>query len=86
MELVVNGDGINVRSGWGLEHHIVRKASNGDRYKVFAVKNGWYKVGNDEWIFYNPSWIKINYNVPHKEVQNQKMILQVDGLKGTFVS
>ena len=38
MELVVNGDGINVRSGWGLEHHIVRKASNGDRYKVFAVK------------------------------------------------
>ena len=36
--LVVNGDGINVRSGSGLEHHIVRKASNGDRYKVLAVK------------------------------------------------
>ncbi|MFJ8241735.1 S-layer homology domain-containing protein [Bacillus tropicus] len=72
MELVVKGDGINVRSGSGLEHHIVRKASNGDRYKVLAVKNGWYKVGNDEWIFYNPSWIKINYNVPNKEVQKPK--------------
>lgn len=34
MELVVNGDGINVRSGADLEHHIVRKASKGDRYKV----------------------------------------------------
>ena len=27
MELVVNGDGINVRSGAGLEHGVVRKAS-----------------------------------------------------------
>lgn len=38
MELVVNGDGINVRSGAGLEHQTVRKASKGDRYKVLAVK------------------------------------------------
>ena len=37
MELVVK-DGINVRSGAGLEHQTVRKASNGDRYKVLAVK------------------------------------------------
>ncbi|HDR7795108.1 TPA: S-layer homology domain-containing protein [Bacillus luti] len=72
MELVVNGDGINVRSGAGLEHQVVRKSSKGDRYKVLAVKNGWYKVGNNEWIFYNPSWIKINYNVPNKEVQKPK--------------
>lgn len=46
MELVVNGDGINIRSGAGLEHQTVRKASKGDRYKVLAVKNVWYKVGN----------------------------------------
>lgn len=72
MELVVNGDGINVRSGAGLEHGVVRKASKGDRYKVLAVKDGWYKVGNEEWIFYNPSWIKIDYNVPNKEEQKPK--------------
>ena len=43
--------------------------------------------------FYDPSWIKINYNVPKEEVQKpkeevqkQKMILQVDGLKGIFVN
>ncbi|MGM2817152.1 S-layer homology domain-containing protein [Bacillus cereus group sp. Bce001] len=72
MELVVNGEGINVRSGAGLEHRVVRKASKGDRYKVLAVKDGWYKVGNGEWIFYNPSWIKIDYNVPNKEEQKPK--------------
>lgn len=38
MELVVNGSGINVRSDAGIEHRVVRKASNGDRYKVLAVK------------------------------------------------
>ncbi len=76
MELVVNGSGINVRSDAGIEHRVVRKASNGDRYKVLAVKNGWYKVGNGEWIFYDPSWIKINYNVPKEEVQKPKEEVQ----------
>lgn len=68
MELVVNGSGINVCSDVGIEYCVVCKVLNGDCYKVLVVKNGWYKVGNGEWIFYDLSWIKINYNVLKEEV------------------
>lgn len=67
MELVVNGLNVNVRSGAGLDYSVVRKVSKGAKFKVQAVKEGWYKVGKNEWIFYNPSYIKINFNVPQPE-------------------
>ncbi len=52
MELVVNGDGINVCVVVG-DLNIISfvKLQTEIVTKCFAVKNGWYKVGNDEWIF-----------------------------------
>ncbi|PGF05243.1 S-layer homology domain-containing protein [Bacillus toyonensis] len=62
MELVVKGYGINIRSGAGIENGVVGKANAGDKFRVLAVKNGWYKTEKG-WIFYDSSYIKINYNV-----------------------
>ncbi|PEF43824.1 N-acetylmuramoyl-L-alanine amidase [Bacillus cereus] len=62
MELVVKGYGINIRSGAGLENGVIGKANAGDKFRVLAVKDGWYKTEKG-WIFYDPSYIKINYNV-----------------------
>ncbi|WP_033690827.1 N-acetylmuramoyl-L-alanine amidase [Bacillus cereus] len=54
----INGIGVNVRSGAGTNHSVVRKAYKGEKLDVYEEKNGWLRVSEKEWVFYNASYIK----------------------------
>ncbi|UYX52231.1 S-layer homology domain-containing protein [Bacillus thuringiensis] len=53
----INGIGVNVRSGAGAGYLVVRKASKGEKVTVYEEKNGWLRIGTDEWIYNEPSYI-----------------------------
>ncbi|HDR7806671.1 TPA: S-layer homology domain-containing protein [Bacillus cereus] len=56
----INGIGVNVRSGAGTSYSVVRKASKGEKVKVYEEKNGWLRFGTDEWVYHEPSYIVYN--------------------------
>ncbi|PGZ57831.1 N-acetylmuramoyl-L-alanine amidase [Bacillus cereus] len=55
----VNGIGVNVRSGAGTNHSIVRKVNKGEKLDVYEEKNGWMRVGNGQWIYNDSSYIQV---------------------------
>ncbi|PFA72365.1 S-layer homology domain-containing protein [Bacillus cereus] len=53
----INGIGVNVRSGAGKNYSVIRKASKGEKVSVYEEKNGWLRISNKEWIFYDANYI-----------------------------
>ncbi|MBX9158533.1 S-layer homology domain-containing protein [Bacillus cereus] len=53
----INGIGVNVRSGAGSQYSVVKKATKGDKVNVYEEKDGWLRIGKDEWVFYDKSYI-----------------------------
>ncbi len=43
-------DGLNVRSGPGPKNQVVMKLNKADQVRVFEEKNGWYRIGKDQWV------------------------------------
>lgn len=53
----INGIGVNIRSGAGTNHSVIRKATKGEKVSVYEEKNGWLRISNTEWFFYDASYI-----------------------------
>ncbi len=43
-------NGLNVRSGPATKYEVVKKLNKTDQVRVIAEKNGWYKIGEGEWV------------------------------------
>ncbi|AYP68267.1 endolysin [Bacillus phage vB_BcoS-136] len=41
---------LNVRSQSNINGRIVREVKNGNKLPVYEIKNGWYRIGVNEWI------------------------------------
>ncbi|MEH7541639.1 MULTISPECIES: peptidoglycan recognition protein family protein [Bacillus cereus group] len=53
------GTNINLRKAPSTNAAVVRKMNKGEPpYKVWAREGDWLNLGGDQWIFYNPSYIK----------------------------
>lgn len=49
-EMVVNVSHLNVRSGAGMSHAVVRVIKQGDRVKPTTCKGGWCQIGPTEFV------------------------------------
>jgi uncharacterized protein YgiM (DUF1202 family) len=47
---VANTKGVNVRSGPGTKYPIVMKLDKGAPIQAFEEKNGWYRLGDKQWV------------------------------------
>lgn len=48
--MVTGKIGLNVRKGPGIKYAIVRALPLNKKVKVYEEKNGWYKIGTNQWI------------------------------------
>ena len=53
----IDGIGVNIRSGAGMNYSVIRKATKGERVSVYEEKDGWLRISNKEWVFYDASYI-----------------------------
>ncbi|EEM68534.1 N-acetylmuramoyl-L-alanine amidase / S-layer protein [Bacillus thuringiensis serovar andalousiensis BGSC 4AW1] len=58
-ELTINDFGLEIHKEATNDSGLVRKAFKGEVINVLAEKDGWYKVGANEWIQNSPS--KMSY-------------------------
>ena len=44
------GSNLNVRKGPGTNYTVVRQLKNGSKVTEYETKNGWSRIGNNEWV------------------------------------
>ena len=47
---VTASSGLNVRKGAGTGYRIVRALPKGAKVTVYETKNGWSRIGSNEWV------------------------------------
>lgn len=41
---------LNVRNGPGINYSYIRSLYNGEKINIYESSNGWYRIGNNEWV------------------------------------
>ena len=57
VEIITVG-GLNVRKGIGTSYDVLRSEPKGTILKVYEVVNGWYRIGENQWVSGDPSYTK----------------------------
>ncbi|MBO1580066.1 N-acetylmuramoyl-L-alanine amidase [Bacillus sp. XF8] len=56
----IQGTNVNLRSGPSTSSSVIRKLNPPESYLVYTNQNGWLNLGGNQWIYYDPSYIRYN--------------------------
>ncbi|MFB5557491.1 N-acetylmuramoyl-L-alanine amidase, partial [Bacillus cytotoxicus] len=56
----IEGYNVNLRKGPGTSYSKIRQLNKPEAYIVWAEKDGWLNLGANQWIYYNPSYVRFN--------------------------
>lgn len=54
----IEGYNVNLRKGPGINYSKIRQLNKPEAYQVWGEKDGWLNLGGEQWIKYNPSYVK----------------------------
>ncbi|MGG3523592.1 N-acetylmuramoyl-L-alanine amidase [Bacillus pseudomycoides] len=54
----IKGYNVNLRKGPDTSYFVIRQLNKPESYIVWAEKDGWLNLGGNQWIKYNPSYVK----------------------------
>ncbi|EJS46906.1 hypothetical protein ICG_05496 [Bacillus cereus BAG1X1-3] len=60
--VTITGSGVNLRKGPGTTYEVIRKLNKNASYSVYKEQNGWLSIDDNQWLFYDPSYIFFNKN------------------------
>ncbi|UNT71655.1 N-acetylmuramoyl-L-alanine amidase (plasmid) [Bacillus sp. N447-1] len=60
--VTINGIGVNLREGPGTQYKVVRKLRGNEKHKVLKEQGGWLQLGDKQWLYYDPSYIRYDRN------------------------
>ncbi|HDR3658738.1 SH3 domain-containing protein [Bacillus cereus] len=58
----INGMYVNVRKGPNKKYDVVKQVNKTDPitdYQVFEAEDGWLNLGGNQWMYYDPKYIKL---------------------------
>ncbi|MGI8282350.1 S-layer homology domain-containing protein [Bacillus mycoides] len=58
----IAGSGVNLRKGPGTAYEVIRKLNKNESYFVYKEQNGWLSIDDDQWVYYDPSYILFTKN------------------------
>ena len=70
IKYVYNCDSLNVRKGAGTKYAVVREITSGTQVNVYETKDGWSRIGVNEWVSSSYLSDKKPTSYPTKEVYN----------------
>ncbi|PEA88287.1 N-acetylmuramoyl-L-alanine amidase [Bacillus thuringiensis] len=54
----IEGTNINLRNAPSTSGAVIRKLNKPENYLVWHEQNGWLNLGGEQWMFYDPSYIR----------------------------
>ncbi|MDM8364851.1 N-acetylmuramoyl-L-alanine amidase [Bacillus thuringiensis] len=74
------GSNVNLRKGPGTNYGVIRQLNKPEAYQVWGEKDGWLNLGGDQWVKYNPAYIRFEKQESVNPVVGKRVVAKVDNL------
>ncbi|WP_420974223.1 N-acetylmuramoyl-L-alanine amidase, partial [Bacillus thuringiensis] len=75
------GNNVNLRKGPGTNYGVIRQLNKPEAYQVWGEKDGWLNLGGDQWVKYNPAYIRFEKQESVNPVVGKRVVAKVDNLR-----
>ncbi|HFU6602203.1 N-acetylmuramoyl-L-alanine amidase [Bacillus pacificus] len=77
----IEGYNVNLRKGPDASYSVIRQLNKPEAYKVWGEKEGWLNLGADQWVKYNPSYIRFEKKEAVSSVAGKRVVSKVNNLR-----
>ncbi|WP_428994090.1 N-acetylmuramoyl-L-alanine amidase [Bacillus cereus] len=75
------GNNVNLRKGPGTNYGVIRQLNKPEAYQVWGEKDGWLNLGGNQWVKYNPAYIRLEKQESVNPVVGKRVVSKVDNLR-----
>ncbi|ANS52509.1 N-acetylmuramoyl-L-alanine amidase [Bacillus thuringiensis] len=75
------GNNVNLRKGPGTHYGVIRQLNKPEAYQVWGEKDGWLNLGGDQWVKYNPAYIRFEKQESVNPVVGKRVVSKVNNLR-----
>ncbi|MCQ6328424.1 N-acetylmuramoyl-L-alanine amidase [Bacillus cereus] len=77
----IEGYNVNLRKGPGTNYGVIRQLNKPEAYQVWGEKDGWLNLGGDQWVKYNPAYIRLERQESVNPIVGKRVVAKVDNLR-----
>ncbi|MGQ0452214.1 N-acetylmuramoyl-L-alanine amidase, partial [Bacillus sp. SS-TM] len=77
----IEGYNVNLRKGPDTSYSVIRQLNKPEAYQVWGEKDGWLNLGGDQWVKYNPGYIRFEKQESVNPVVGKRVVSKVDNLR-----
>ncbi|MGX5389566.1 N-acetylmuramoyl-L-alanine amidase [Bacillus thuringiensis] len=77
----IEGYNVNLRKGPGTSYSVIRQLNKLEAYQVWGEKDGWLNLGGEQWVKYNPAYIRFEKQESVNPVVGKRVVAKVDSLR-----
>ncbi|MDM8364957.1 N-acetylmuramoyl-L-alanine amidase [Bacillus thuringiensis] len=75
------GNNVNLRKGPGTSYSVIRQLNKPEAYQVWGEKDGWLNFGGEQWVKYNPAYIRFEKQESVNPVVGKRVVAKVENLR-----
>ncbi|WP_242316812.1 N-acetylmuramoyl-L-alanine amidase [Bacillus cereus group sp. BfR-BA-01489] len=75
------GNNVNLRKGPGTNYGVIRQLNKPEAYQVWGEKDGWLNLGGEQWVKYNPEYIRFERKQSVNQIEGKRVASKVDNLR-----
>ncbi|WP_144519397.1 N-acetylmuramoyl-L-alanine amidase [Bacillus thuringiensis] len=75
------GNNVNLRKGPGTNYGVIRQLNKPEAYQVWGEKDGWLNLGGEQWVKYNPEYIRFENPESVNPIVGKRVVSKVDNLR-----
>ncbi|HDT6579663.1 TPA: N-acetylmuramoyl-L-alanine amidase [Bacillus cereus] len=77
----IEGYNVNLRKGPDTSYSVIRQLNKPESYVVWAEKDGWLNLGGEQWVKYNPAYIRFEKRESVNPIVGKRVVSKVDNLR-----
>ncbi|PGY40031.1 peptidoglycan recognition protein family protein, partial [Bacillus thuringiensis] len=75
------GNYVNLRKGPGINYDVIRQLNKSEAYQVWGEKDGWFNLGGDQWVKYNPDYMRLERNETVHPIAGKRVVSKINNLR-----
>ncbi|MCQ6343978.1 N-acetylmuramoyl-L-alanine amidase [Bacillus cereus] len=75
------GNNVNLRKGPDTSYSVIRQLNKPESYQVWGEKDGWLHLGGEQWVKYNPGYIRFEKQELANSVVGKRVVSKVNNLR-----
>ena len=77
----IEGYNVNLRKGPDTSYSVIHQLNKPEAYQVWGEKDGWLNLGGDQWVKYNPAYIRFEKQESVNPIVGKRVVAKVDSLR-----